>query len=445
VPTNFNIPHMMKTTCNKLSLACLSGYFAGSVNAENPPDKQAVTIRQAQAPAPNKKTADNPPKYHGTASTGELTLSVENDTGNIATQTTGAIRVQLIQNGFSLLQNIHAPAKNFQAKAGKKIPMGNISPAHMGNIPARTGRVSNKERNFIATVGILFTQARMFSTKVKKIFTRVKIFFAGAGNIPARTRKQGKGFRKTSKTRQMFTKQYKENSHWLLFNYSFSKTTIMADYIPFNDAEFDIWQSNLLAIAGDNLTPWGIPASDLDQVKASQATWTDAWAKANNRQNRTAGDVKAKDEAAANLKKAIRLFVAEWLASNSRVADADRTRMGITVKNTARTAVPVPSTSPVASIDFSVRLQHTIHFADETTPRLKAKPAGVHGCEIYTKVGDAPKDVSELVYAGTDTATPFVQKFDGDKTGKTAYYALRWVNTRGESGPWSAIVSAVVG
>jgi len=28
--------------------------------------------------------------------------------------------------------------------------------------------------------------------------------------------------------------------------------------------------------------------------------------------------------------------------------------------------------------------------------------------------------------------------------GKTAYYALRWENTRGETGPWSDVVSATI-
>jgi hypothetical protein len=219
----------------------------------------------------------------------------------------------------------------------------------------------------------------------------------------------------------------------------------MSDYIPSSDAEFDVWQKNLLAIAADNLTAWGIPPADLNAVKSFQTIWAGAWAKACNPQNRTAADVKAKEEARENLKRAVRSFVAGWLASNGKVPDADRVRMGLTVRGASRAAVPVPNTSPVVTVDFSVRLQHTLSFADETTPRLKGKPDGVHGCEVYMKVGDAPGDVSELTYAGTDTATPFVWKFEGDKVGKTAYYALRWVNTRGESGPWSAIVSAVVG
>jgi hypothetical protein len=65
----------------------------------------------------------------------------------------------------------------------------------------------------------------------------------------------------------------------------------MADYIPLSDGEFDVWQRNFLAITGDNFTAWGIPSSDLEEMKVLQTTWMSAWAKANKRQNRTAADV----------------------------------------------------------------------------------------------------------------------------------------------------------
>lgn len=219
----------------------------------------------------------------------------------------------------------------------------------------------------------------------------------------------------------------------------------MADYIPQNDADMNVWQGNLVEIIEPNLTVWGILENDFAAVKSIQTIWDATYAKASNKQNRTAADVLAKDEAATEYKKVIRSFVAQWLANNTKVTDADRTRMGLTVKTGTRTATPVPSTCPIGSIDFSVRLQHTIHFMDEASPRSKAKPAGVHGCEIYMKVdGEAPKDASELTYVATDTATPYVVKFDGAKAGKMVYYWLRWVNTRGETGPWSITINAMV-
>jgi len=219
----------------------------------------------------------------------------------------------------------------------------------------------------------------------------------------------------------------------------------MADYIPQNDAKMNLWQKNLVEIVASNKTEWGILDTDLALVKTKQAVWEPAFEKASNKQNRTAADVLAKDEAYDDYVATIRPFVAQWLANNNKVTDADRARMGLTVKTGTRTATPIPTTSPVGSIDFSVRLQHTIHFSDEASPRSKAKPAGVHGCEIYMKIdGEAPKDVSELTYVATDTATPYVVKFDGTKAGKMVYYWLRWVNTRGETGPWSITINAMV-
>lgn len=219
----------------------------------------------------------------------------------------------------------------------------------------------------------------------------------------------------------------------------------MADYIPQNDAKMNLWQKNLVEIVESKVTEWGILDTDLALIKTKQAVWEPAFDKASNKQNRTAADVLAKDEAYDEYVAVLRPFVAQWLANNNKVTDADRARMGLTVKTGTRTATPIPSTSPVGSIDFSVRLQHAIHFSDEASPRSKAKPAGVHGCEIYMKTdGEAPKDASELTYVATDTATPYVVKFDGAKAGKMVYYWLRWVNTRGETGPWSFTINAMV-
>src|SRR5690606_4546779 len=128
-----------------------------------------------------------------------------------------------------------------------------------------------------------------------------------------------------------------------------------------------------------------------------------------------------------------------------RVSNSDRERMGLTVKSGGRTPFPRPTTYPVGIIDFSARMQHTIHYTDEASPRSRAKPAGVHGCEIWMKVGgSAPVEASELTYLTTDTHTPYIATFDGADAGKTVYYWLRWVNTRSEHGPWGSAISAMV-
>ncbi|MDR3653968.1 MAG: hypothetical protein P4L34_13485 [Paludibacter sp.] len=135
----------------------------------------------------------------------------------------------------------------------------------------------------------------------------------------------------------------------------------------------------------------------------------------------------------------------QWLVRNPKVSDGDRVRMGITVRTTTHTPVPPPSTMPVGSVDFSLRLQHTISFYDQASAHSNAKPEGVTGCEIYVKVdGEAPKSVEEMNFQGTCSASPFEVKFDSSKAGKTAWYWLRWVNRKGEAGPWSTPISAMI-
>lgn len=219
----------------------------------------------------------------------------------------------------------------------------------------------------------------------------------------------------------------------------------MADYIPSTDPEFDLWQKSLMDKIRELMSTWGIDPTKTVDLDSKQSNWNMAFSKASNKQNRTAADVQAKRDALDDYKKEIRSFVAEFLANNSRVSDSDRTLMGLTVKSGTRTPAPVPATSPLGTVDFSVRLQHTLHLSDQATPQSKAKPAGMHGCEVWVKLGgEAPKDASELSYLGIATSFSYTTTYEGKQANTMAYYWLRWVNTRGERGPWSTTVSSII-
>lgn len=219
----------------------------------------------------------------------------------------------------------------------------------------------------------------------------------------------------------------------------------MADYIPKNDFEFNLWQASLLEIAEPNLLKWNIPIEDSTGLKVKQTRWKNAFLKASNKQNRTSADVQEKNDSRQTYIKDVRIFVGQYLAKNTRVPNSERERMGLIVRKGTLTPTPVPTSSPIGDINHSVRLQHTIHYFNQNGGRSKAKPYGVHGCEIWMKMGgDSPVDTSGLVFLGTNTSSPYLSTFDGKHAGKTVYYRLRWVNLRGEPGPWSSIISAMV-
>lgn len=218
-----------------------------------------------------------------------------------------------------------------------------------------------------------------------------------------------------------------------------------SDFVPRPDAEFNLFQANLVAIVQPKLAAWSIPPAQFNPLLPLKTTWETKFGIASNKDNRTRADVKAKDDARTAYEKPLRKFIASYLSKNPKIPDSDKEMMGLNVPDGHHTPVPVPASRPLGKVNTSNRLQHIIGFSDENTPTSKAKPKGVRGCQIWMKIGGvAPADASELRYIATDTRTPYTLDFAGADAGKMAYYWLRWENTKGQTGPWSEPVSATV-
>jgi hypothetical protein len=216
------------------------------------------------------------------------------------------------------------------------------------------------------------------------------------------------------------------------------------DYVPKTDAEFDSWQQNLLSQLKKDKPRFALADATETSLGDLQADWQTNYAAHLSAQTEAAAKRAAKDEARAAFIAALRLQV-QQTQHTPGVTDADRAALGVSPRDSVRTAAPVPATRPVATIEAGLSLRHTINFFDEGTPNARRKPDGVLGCEIWCKVGDpAPTDPAQLVFVALDTATPYIKNFDGADAGKTAYYRLRWTNTRSEAGPWSQLYSATV-
>lgn len=218
----------------------------------------------------------------------------------------------------------------------------------------------------------------------------------------------------------------------------------MSDYIPDSDGDFSDWVNRFLGFANDNLAVLHLTAPDLAPITNLVTEFADARVTNDANQAQARGSRAHKDDVRANMERLIRPLVGR-IQGTAGVTDEQRQGLGITVRSTTRTAVGAPTSRPVAAIDTTQRLQHTIAFVDELTPTTRAKPDGVSGCEIWTKIdGPPPTDPNELRYVATDTRSPYVAEFDGVNGGKIAYYMLRWVSTRGAPGPWSQTVSATI-
>ena len=219
----------------------------------------------------------------------------------------------------------------------------------------------------------------------------------------------------------------------------------MADYIPRKDDEFNTWQQNLVSYLNAHLTNFGLVAADMTALGPIQGMWAAALASNVAAQDAAHSAASYKDATRQTLEAALRALAAR-IQATATVTDANKLAAGLPARDKSRTPASVPTTRPVGIVDTSRRLAHVIGFRDATSSKSTAKPKGVMGCELWVKVGDTPPaDPSECRFLALETATPHLEEYTGADGNKKAHYLLRWVNTRGEKGPWSETVSATIG
>ena len=215
------------------------------------------------------------------------------------------------------------------------------------------------------------------------------------------------------------------------------------DYIPTGDEAFLDWAKNLLAYTASHAAAWGIAEGKLTALQALAAAYTEKLAAAQD-PNRGKADVLAKNEARDALKAALRPFVKAHLAYNEEVSDEDKVELGLPLHNNKPSPVPPPSTHPEFDIGTAELRQLSVRFWDAGSTR-RGKPAGVHGAEIRWDFHDAPPaNIEELGKSEFDTASPHTLRFDESDRGKRVYICVQWENNKGEKGPWSEIVEAVI-
>jgi hypothetical protein len=216
----------------------------------------------------------------------------------------------------------------------------------------------------------------------------------------------------------------------------------MRDYIPRRDSELVAWSSNFTSVVSSNATSWDIAPEELSNLQNASSAFASLVATAES-PARTPVIIAEKDAARKELVKEIRGLVSFRL-KNPVITDAQRVSMGLHVRDSAYSAIHVPTTRPELDIDvFDVR-RLKVKFR-EMGSDSKAKPYGINGALIVYAVLDVPPvRIEELTSGVLATRTPHVIQFDEDKRGKTVYVAICWQNRKGENGPWSDIEKAIV-
>jgi hypothetical protein len=218
----------------------------------------------------------------------------------------------------------------------------------------------------------------------------------------------------------------------------------MPQSIPRKDVDFNVVQNTIIGAANTNYIKWGLDNAWMDTVLLpAQARWIAAWAAYQDANTRTPVVTFEKTESRKICEKPLRVLVRN-LEANTKVTNDERRIMGIVIPSSSRTPSPKPTTVLDFDVDTSVLRCLTVNFHDRGSD-TRAKPKGVHGCEIRWAILDAPPaSIDNLLHSAFDTRSPFTLEFDEPQRGKAVWFCLRWENTHGEKGPWSTISSAII-
>lgn len=222
----------------------------------------------------------------------------------------------------------------------------------------------------------------------------------------------------------------------------------MAGYLPNGDTQFKEWADRFLAYVDTHSVELGLAPADLLPLIDGSTEWnTDYAANADAQTAARAARIK-KDESRTGLEEVVRPMV-KRIQAWPGTTDEAREAMGITVQGASSSitvsGLLVSDDRPMATIDVSNRLKHVMKFQNQTSLGVRSgKPSGTVGCEVWRKVGENPSGPGEMQLVGLALRASYVIEYvDGDG-GKTAHYALRWVNSKDEKGSWSETASATI-
>jgi hypothetical protein len=217
-----------------------------------------------------------------------------------------------------------------------------------------------------------------------------------------------------------------------------------ASYVPSKDQDLSVWALNFSTLISADPARYGLQPADATNIATVCNGYIAALTAAVDPVTRTQPAVAAKDAAREAMLGVVRSY-AQQIRLNNGVSNDDKSALGLNLPNNTRSPIPAPSTSPLITLVGATPGNITARFADTNTPAKRALPPGAAGLQVYVAIAAAAvSDPAAAVFRGIITKQPFALSFDAGDNAKTATVFARWINRKGQTGPWSNPVSMTV-
>jgi hypothetical protein len=224
----------------------------------------------------------------------------------------------------------------------------------------------------------------------------------------------------------------------------------MSDYLDLTDAAFDAFFTRLNQYLAQKCAApspeWThIPAAERDKLTACYTAWNTAYLPTLDPHTKV--ETLAKNDAKNAAKAAVRPFVNRYLREDCpEVQDTDRAFLGIPNKDTIPTHHPAPTLKPEADAVPAGKGKHRVTALNPETD-AKKKPPLVKGVAFahHIRSADETQPRAEDMPSDFQMGTTREYQWPQEDYGKIADYACAYENAGGKRGPWSDVVSLIIG
>jgi len=209
---------------------------------------------------------------------------------------------------------------------------------------------------------------------------------------------------------------------------------------------FNAYQLIFVALMILSGVSWGIPQVVIDGLVTMQIEWNRLYQISVNKSTKSKGATADRQLYFYTFYTEIVRVMDKYLITNTNVLITAANKVALKIKTRTGIKAPIvtPTTTPFTSIFQKESLAHHFKIIDSLTGK-KARPRGVVFAELKYCIGLLPPD-------GVDNCTKniFVASaenfvvFDAADKNKNAYYYGRWVNSKGQTGPFTLLFSAVI-
>jgi hypothetical protein len=214
------------------------------------------------------------------------------------------------------------------------------------------------------------------------------------------------------------------------------------DYMPRGDLKALDWMRIFRNGIVKDPPRYGLTTGDGEGIARVVNDFETAYDLATDEATRTKGSIVDKNDARATAEHLCRLYTVR-IKGNRGVADGDKLVIGVRPVNLGRRPMRPPSTFPLLKLLGMTPCAHHLAISDSSTPERAARPYGAIGLQLFIARSDrrsAP--LGEARLEGVHTRSPMTIAFTHKDDGLIATYHARWMNAKGEPGPWSHSLSA---